>query len=308
MLANLLAKQMYNLMLLRKAVESGSISRASADLRVSQPTITRGIGRLEAALGQKLIERTAQGVRPTEVCRTLLRHVEIAADQLAEAGATLRSMHRSQLRSLNCGGSPMAMESYVPAVMHEMLRAYPRLSLGLYEASSTRLLEMVQFGELDLAIAADVHVETAGEIRSEPLIPDGMGVFVNARHALLERGSHAMKHLLATQRWVLPEPLWEYPKIMMRDIPLASIPCVIRAQSSSALRWYVRETDFLVISTSLMLHTELSSGLVVALETDWDFPRSQHVIYYRDIEDPERPVQLAVKKFKAAASKSFIIG
>ncbi len=287
-------------MLLKSAVDAGSISRASAELGVSQPTITRGIARLEAALGYRLIERTAKGILSTEVCRSLLKHVERATSELAEAGATLRRMRRSRYRSLACGGSPTAMESYVPSVMFELIRRYPTLSLQLYEAPSPKLLEMMHAGELDIAIGARLKIEENHQVEVETLLPDTMGVFVNANHPLLGK-PQTMEHLLATQRWVLPEPLWPYPAQMLRDIPLSSIPCLVRAQSSSALRWYARETDFLTIATSLMLHTELSNGLVTELTTDWSFPRSQHVIYYRSTPDAERPVDIAVALFKSAS-------
>jgi LysR family transcriptional regulator, pca operon transcriptional activator len=298
-ITEILAKQMYNLMLLKSAVDAGSISRASSELGVSQPTITRGIARLEAALGYQLIERNAKGVVSTEVCRNLLKHVERAAGQLAEAGATLRRMRRSRYRSLACGGSPTAMESYVPSVMFELIRRYPNLSLQLYEASSPALLKSIHAGELDIAIGARLEVEEGLQVKVEPLVADMQGVFVNARHPLLGK-PQAMKDLLATQSWVFPEPLWSYPATMLLDTPLASIPCLVRAQSISAIRWYARETDFLTISSTLMLHTELSSGLVAELTTDWSFPRSQHVIYYRSPPDDERPVDIAVALFKAS--------
>lgn len=299
MITEILAKQMYNLMLLKSAVDAGSISRASNELRVSQPTITRGIARLEAALGQQLIERNAKGVVPTDVCRNLLKHVGNAAGQLAEAAATLRRMRRSRYRSLACGGSPTAMESYVPSVMYELVRRYPNLSLQLYEAPSPTLVKMIQAGELDIAIGARLGIEESQQVEVEPIASDTQGVFVNARHPLLGE-PQAMKDLLATHSWVFPEPLWSYPATMLRDTPLSSIPCLVRAASSSALRWYARETDFLTISSSLTLHTELRSGLVAELATDWSFPRMQHVIYYRSASDDDRPVDIAVALFKSA--------
>ncbi len=304
MIKDVLAKQMYNLMLLRSAVDAGSISRAAIELGVSQPTITRGIARLEAALGNKLIERNAHGVVPTEVCRALLKHVGVAASQLVEAGAMLRRTQRSRYRSLACGGSPAAMESYVPSVMHKLLQRFRNLSLHLREAQSPELLEMIEAGELDIAIGAGLPVEAGHGVEVEPLVHDLMGVFVNANHPLLKEGTQSMKKLLSTQRWVFPEPLWAYPKSMLSNTVLSSIPCVVKAQSSSALRWYARETDLLTISTSLMLHTELNSGLVAGLTTDWVFPRSKHVIYYRSTPDIERPVEIAVNLFKSASLDS----
>lgn len=306
MIADVLAKQMYNLTLLRSAVSAGSISRASAELGVSQPTITRGIARLEAALGYRLVERNAHGVVPTEVCQGLLRHVDLAAGQLAEAGACLRRMQRSRHRALVCGGSPAAMESYVPAVMHEVLARFPDLSLGLREAQSTDLLDMIRAGELDIAVGARLRLADDEGVTAEPLFRDTMGVFVRRGHPLLQADPQPMAALLTRERWVLPEPLWAFPKAMMSGNLQSKASRVIKAQSSSAMRWYARETDFLVVSTSLMLHAELTAGQVAMLPTDWPFPRSEHVVYYRAQGPLERPLATAVDLFKASHHRELL--
>ena len=47
------------------AAEAGSLGRAAAALGDSQPTLSRRLAELEAALGQALFERSPRGLSPT---------------------------------------------------------------------------------------------------------------------------------------------------------------------------------------------------------------------------------------------------
>ena len=57
-------------------VEEGSLHRAAARLRISQPTLSRQTQALEHELGGRLLERMASGVGPTAAG-------QVAAGQLA---------------------------------------------------------------------------------------------------------------------------------------------------------------------------------------------------------------------------------
>ena len=53
-------------------VECGSMAKAAAQLRVSQPAVSQVIGDLEHAVGITLLDRTSRGVEPTIYGRALL--------------------------------------------------------------------------------------------------------------------------------------------------------------------------------------------------------------------------------------------
>ena len=84
-----------------RVVETGSFSRASGDLGITQPTATKHIAALEARLGARLLHRSTRGVTATEVgalyydkCKAIQRELE-EADNLAtllqsRVGGTLR--------------------------------------------------------------------------------------------------------------------------------------------------------------------------------------------------------------------------
>jgi len=72
-----------------RVVETGSFSKASADLGMTQPTATKHVAALKARLGARLFHRSTRGATPTEVgaayydkCKVIARELE-EADNLA---------------------------------------------------------------------------------------------------------------------------------------------------------------------------------------------------------------------------------
>lgn len=62
-----------DLHILSAVVESGSMAKAAAHLRVTQPAVSKAIGDLEAAVGARLLDRSPHGVEPTVYGRALLK-------------------------------------------------------------------------------------------------------------------------------------------------------------------------------------------------------------------------------------------
>jgi LysR family transcriptional activator of nhaA len=67
---------------------TGSIARASEELRISQPTISSQLKALEGALGHPLLERRGRGLALTDVGRTVQRY----ADEIFRTGRELQQV------------------------------------------------------------------------------------------------------------------------------------------------------------------------------------------------------------------------
>ncbi|NHN85838.1 LysR family transcriptional regulator [Acetobacter musti] len=72
-----------------KVAEHGSFAKAADDVRLSKPTVSKAISRLETALGISLFSRTSRQLSLTEMGRQLLPHARqvIAEAEIAEAEA-----------------------------------------------------------------------------------------------------------------------------------------------------------------------------------------------------------------------------
>ena len=69
-------RQVADLALFAKIVQTGGISRCAADLGMERTTISRRLGTLERSLGVKLLDRTPRHISVTEAGRRCLEHCE----------------------------------------------------------------------------------------------------------------------------------------------------------------------------------------------------------------------------------------
>jgi LysR family transcriptional activator of nhaA len=107
----------------------GSVSKASTELEVSQPTISEQLRRLEESLAVKLFERAGRGLRLTSSGRTAFRY----AEEIFRAGRELRealSMPSKAVSRLAVG-----VTRFVPALVTHRL-----LAPALGKSTDVRLL------------------------------------------------------------------------------------------------------------------------------------------------------------------------
>jgi DNA-binding transcriptional LysR family regulator len=132
-----------------RIVETGSFSKASVDLGVTQPTATKHVAAVEARLGARLLNRNTRGVSATEIgalyyekCKTIQRELE-EADNLA---SLLQSRIGGQLRiSTSVAFGRRVLTPIVLAFM----RKHPEISIDL--SFDDRYVNLVEQG-VDVAI------------------------------------------------------------------------------------------------------------------------------------------------------------
>lgn len=94
---------MLDLRLLHQAVALArhrNFARAAESLRLTQPALSRSIAGLEAGLGEKLFNRTQQGVEPTAFGQMLLSRAQTLLE-----GATELERDFQLMRGLDIGES-----------------------------------------------------------------------------------------------------------------------------------------------------------------------------------------------------------
>ena len=143
----------------RELVAQGGFTAAAKTLGISQPTVSQMIRRLEERLGMSLIVRDGYSVIPTAHGRDLLAH----AEEIVEAyDRAVDHMRRSELRgALRLGCSAVVAASGLAVVAGRFRRTYPDIDLAIRVDISPTISEMLDGGEIDVALLNVVEVGDA---------------------------------------------------------------------------------------------------------------------------------------------------
>jgi DNA-binding transcriptional LysR family regulator len=154
-----------------RVAEIGSINKAAADLRLSQPALSRHIALLEHQLRAKLFTRTRGGVQLTEAgmlllerARPILRQLTSLIDQVGDRAAG----------QLSIGIAPSWRDLFTSNFVARLVAEYPGVRLRVHEGVSHELREVMHSGMLDLAIVPFEDSPPQGYIHTplvrEPLV------------------------------------------------------------------------------------------------------------------------------------------
>jgi DNA-binding transcriptional LysR family regulator len=144
-----------------------SFSRAADQLFITQSGMSVLVRELEAQLGFRLFERTTRRVTLTEFGSKFLPIADRSLVDLESAAANIGRSVSAPRGVLAVGAAPfVAADILSPAIATYALRD-PRLQVRLIDTEGARLVEMVQSGELDVAVTARHH--DAPRLRRMPL-------------------------------------------------------------------------------------------------------------------------------------------
>lgn len=133
-----------------------NFTKASENLHVAQPAVTKSIQRLEEELGTQLIDRTVKPLRLTERGERFYRRVEDILRRLEDAAAEAAEQVNSH-RPLSVCVSPMS-----GILVDEMLREDDVVDQGFFynivTRSSIETLDRLMRRELDLGIVMEVDI------------------------------------------------------------------------------------------------------------------------------------------------------
>src|SRR5262249_45070128 len=86
-------------------VQSGSLAKAAAQLRVTQPAVSQVIAELEHTIGVKLFDRGRRGVEPTVYAHALLSRSRAAFDELKQGLRDIEFLADAETGELRIGST-----------------------------------------------------------------------------------------------------------------------------------------------------------------------------------------------------------
>ncbi len=136
----------------RAIVRTGSFSRASAEIAVAQPALSRQVRQLEAELGVQLLYRNGRGVSLTDAGREFLHGIEAILEDLDALRGRLATAREVPQGSVLLGTPPAVSAVLAAPLLQRIARTWPDLHVRVVDGFSGYLHEWVIAGRVDLAI------------------------------------------------------------------------------------------------------------------------------------------------------------
>src|SRR3954469_1000399 len=181
------------LRLLVEVDRQGSISGAADACRIGQPSATKHLKTLEAAVGAKLVERVGRSSRLTAAGGVVAAHGARVLDTLEAMQEDLRALDGAERGTLTPAG-PATPGSYVlPSILQCFADRHPGVDVDVVIGSSAWVAERVARRDVSLGLAGEVDLPDG--VRAEPFLEDEL-VGIAAPNALrLRRGRAALEQL-----------------------------------------------------------------------------------------------------------------
>lgn len=128
--------------------------RAAKRCHITQPTLSHQIKKLEEELGAPLFERSSHGVKLTVAGEKFLPHAMATIDHLEKGLQELQENTGAISGKIKVGAIPTIGPYLLPSALVKIKKETPRLSLEIYEETTSSLLESLKAGKIDLAILA----------------------------------------------------------------------------------------------------------------------------------------------------------
>ncbi len=134
--------------------EEGTVTAAARRAHVTQPALTSALKRLESLVGATLVVRSRPRVALTAAGAALLPHARAALASVRDGLRAVEEVSGLAAGEVRVGAGATACAYFLPPILAEFRRLYPRVAIVLREATQPELALGLAAGEFDLAITA----------------------------------------------------------------------------------------------------------------------------------------------------------
>lgn len=191
------------LRLLVEIDRQGSVSGAAAAIGIGQPSASQHLRLLEAAAGQRLVERDGRGSRLTGAGRVVAARAAQALANLDAAEEELGALAGLQIGTIRIGASTAPGVYLLPDTLGCFRRDFPNVTVEVEIAASREIVRRLVAGHVQLALVGDTETDERIEL-TEFLEDEVVGIaapgLVSLKEGVLDPAMLGDLVLLARER------------------------------------------------------------------------------------------------------------
>jgi DNA-binding transcriptional LysR family regulator len=250
-----------------KVADVLSFTRAAAELRYAQSSVTSQIRTLESSLGVELFERLGSRIRLTEAGERLLPYARRIIELSEEARAAVMESGEEPAGTIAVGTMESLTSYRLPPLLELFHHRYPKVRLALRPTLGDETRQALRQGTYDIGFLMEPETEHAG-LESEVLAEEPLVLVASPRHPLAGRTDLTTVDLAAAQL-VGTEPGCPYRDLFERELRDWSPPFMEFGTIEATKRGVAGGLGIALVPR-VTVSEELASGALA--ELDWRPP------------------------------------
>jgi len=164
---------LHQLRIFLAVAQTATLTRASKQLGLAQPSLSQQLARLEENVGTRLFDRARNRMELTDAGRVLLRHAQSILKEISEAEAGLREFTAGKRSIIRIAGLNSVVKALLPDALKRCGGMRAALEVDIHEAAPAEILEMLYSRQADIGlIAADSVAQSSIGFRQVPIVED----------------------------------------------------------------------------------------------------------------------------------------
>lgn len=258
----------FRLRVFRSVAKNLSFTKASQELFVSQPAITKHIQELESAYQTRLFDRQGNKISLTESGKLLMEHCDRILEDYKRLEYEMHLLNNEYTGELRLGASTTIAQYVLPPLLARFIKKFPQVNLSLMNGNSREVETALQEHRIDLGLVEGVH--RSPNLKYTPFLEDELVAVVHA------------KSKLSVSDELAPEDLTDIPFVLrergsgtldvieralsQHNIKLSALHVLMYLGSTESIKLFLESTDCMGIISIRSICKELAAGTFRVVE------------------------------------------
>lgn len=274
----------FRLKVFQSVAKNLSFTKASQELYISQPAITKHIKELETAYEVRLFDRQGGHISLTDAGRLLLQHSERILDDYKRLEYEMHLLHNEYRGELRLGASTTISQYVLPPYLGRFIAKFPEVTLSLFNGNSREVEQALQEHRIDIGLVEGIL--RLPQLHYEPFLCDELVAVVHTRSQL---SVSLPDEIQAKDLLDIPLVLREHGSgtldvieraLQGKGIRLSSLQILMYLGSTESIKLFLEHSECMGIVSVRSITRELAAGLFRVIEIQ-DMPMQRQLCFVR---------------------------
>lgn len=239
-----------------------SFTKASQELFITQPAITKHIQELEIVYQTRLFERLGNKIILTKAGKLLLEHTELILEEYKKLDYEMHLLHNECSGELRLGASTTIAQYVLPPILARFSEKFPQVTLSLLNGNSREVENALQEHRIDLGLVEGIIRQS--NLKYSTFLKDELVAIVHTRSRLAKLDELSIEEfqkipLVLRERGSGTLDVLE-TSLQVHNIKLSELNVRMYLGSTESIKLFLEHTDCMGIVSVRSIARELVAG------------------------------------------------